>query len=122
MLCLFTLLTIFHIHTTGPFKISWYKLIDCAAGNSTKWHSKYPRHYTKAFGYVACCTTLKVTGIGAAEHGWSDCKEIKTGKRSHISTSNLMKQATLYTTSSLHQAQIEQKEYKKLECDNKYSR
>ena len=31
-----------------------------------------------------------------------------------------MKQATLYTASSLRQAQIKQKEYKKLECNNKY--
>ena len=122
LLCLFTLLTIFHIQRTEPFKISWYKLIDCLAGNSAKWHSKYSRHYTKVFDYVACCTTLKVTGIGAAECGWSNCKEIKSGKWSLISTSNLKKQVTLYTTSSLRQAQIKQKEYEKLECNNKYTR
>ena len=33
-----------------------------------------------------------------------------------------MKQATLYTASSLHQARIKQKEYKKLEYNNKYAR
>ena len=33
-----------------------------------------------------------------------------------------MKQVTLYTASSLRQAQIKQKEYEKLECNNKYAR
>ena len=32
-----------------------------------------------------------------------------------------MNQATLYTESSLHQAQIKQKEYEDLECNKKYS-
>lgn len=65
LLCLFTLLIIFH--RTGCFKINWYNLIDSAAGNSVKWHSKYFRHYTEVFGYLAYHTTLKDTGIGAAE-------------------------------------------------------
>ena len=114
------LLTI--LHRTAPFVSYWYKVHDCLAGNSKKWHEKYSWHHTEIFGYVACRTTSKVTGIGAAKHGWYDCKEIKSGKCSHIGSSNIMKQATLYTASSLRWAQIKQQQCEKLECDNKYAR
>lgn len=117
----FTLLTIFHIHRREPFKISSFKSQVWDVGDSPKWHHKYSWHHTKIFGFITCRTTSKFTGIGAAECGWGDCKEIKSVKWSHISSSNLMKKSTLYTASFLHQAQIKQKEYEKLNCSSKYA-
>ena len=74
------------------------------------------------FGYVACRTTGKITGCGGAERNWADCKELKSGKRSHIGSDKLMKQATLYTSSNLRQARIKKAELERLDCNNKEAR
>ena len=95
---------------------------DCIEGNSAKWHGKYSYYCTKVFGVVACRVTSKITGCGSAERGWADCKELKSGKRSHISSEKLMKQATLYTSSALRRARIARAELEKIDSASKEAR
>ena len=80
---------------------NWFNSTDCTNGNSAKWHAKYFAHHTKVLGFVVCHTTFKIIGCGAPKRSWTDCKEIKTGKRTHLSGNKLNKQATLYTSSCL---------------------
>ena len=63
--------------------------------------------------------TSKITGCGSAERGWADCKELKSGKRSHISSEKLTKQATLYTSSALRRARIARAELEKIDSASK---
>lgn len=102
---------------TGPFnKPSWFNSIDAIQGNSAKWHSKYSRHHTKVFGWVACRVTSKITGSGAAERGWADAKHLKSGKRSHLSSEKVLKQCTLYTASNINRARIMRQELERSDC------
>eukprot|EP00956_Cyclotella_meneghiniana_P023035 scaffold44195_cov23-Cyclotella_meneghiniana.AAC.2 len=67
----------------------------------------------EVFGKIACRVTSKITGSGGAERGWSDNKELKSGKRSHISTDKLKKQGLLYTSANIRRAQIKRDELEK---------
>ena len=74
------------------------------------------------FGYIACRTTSKITGCGSAERAWADDKELKSGKRSHLSSDKLMKQASLYTSSNLRQARIKREALERADCQAKEAR
>ena len=101
-------------NSTGPFnRPSWFNSMDCINGNSAVWHNKYSRNHTEVFGKIACRVTSKITGSGGAERGWSDNKEVKSGKRSHISTDKLKKQGLLYTSANIRRAQIKRDELEK---------
>jgi hypothetical protein len=43
-------------------------------GKSYVFHERYSLKVTTVLGYVACCVTSKVLGIGAAERSWGDVK------------------------------------------------
>ena len=80
--------------STGPFaRPAWFNSPDCINGRSAAWHSKYSRNHTLVFGPIACRATARITGSGGAERGWSDNKEVKRGKRSHLRSDKLRKQA-----------------------------
>jgi hypothetical protein len=88
--------------STGPFvRPAWFNSPDCINGRSAAWHSKYSRNHTLVFGPIACRATARITGSGGAERGWSDNKEVKSGKRSHLSSDKLRKQGTLYTSANI---------------------
>ena len=52
---------------------------DVVKVDSYLWHEKYSLHSTKVLGFVACRTTSKLCGIGAAECrevlGWSETNQ-----------------------------------------------
>ncbi|KAL3786759.1 hypothetical protein ACHAW5_002960 [Stephanodiscus triporus] len=56
-------------------------------------------------------------GSGGAEQGWSDNKEVKSGKRSHLSSDKLRKQGTLYTSANIRRACIKRDELEKPNCE-----
>jgi hypothetical protein len=53
--------------------------------NSYLWHEKYSIPYTSVLGFVVCHVTSKLCGIGPAERSWGGVKQVKDGKRSHLS-------------------------------------
>ncbi len=57
---------------------------------------------------VAGRTTSKCLGIGSAEQSWSDMKQIKDRKKSNRGGTSLEKQAILYSSTRLNEAQIKQ--------------
>ncbi len=79
---------------------------DAVNVNSFVWHQLYSLPYTKVLGFVACHTTSKQLGIGAAERSWSDVKQIKDGKRSNLGRVSLKKRAILYSLARLNKAKI----------------
>lgn len=104
--------------STGPFaRQAWFNSSDCINGRSAVWHSKYSRNHTQVFGSIACRATARITGSGGAERGWSDNKEVKSGKRSHLSSDKLRKQGTLYTSANIRRARIKRDELEKPNCD-----
>ncbi len=62
--------------------------------------------YNKVLGSVACCTTSKQLGIGAAERSWSDVKQIKDKNWSNLDGVSLEKRSILYLSARLNEAQI----------------
>ena len=74
------------------------------------------------FGYVACRVTSKITGCGSAERSWADVKELKSGKRAHISSAKAAKQATRYTSAALRRARLQNQEYENLNFVRKEAR
>jgi hypothetical protein len=68
-------------------------------------------------GPIACRATSKLTGTGALEQGWADNKEIKSGKRSHLSVDKLKKQGLPYTSSDIRRAQVEREELERPDCN-----
>ena len=103
--------------STGPFaRPAWFNSPDCINGRSAAWHSKYSHNHTHVFGPIACRATARITGSGGAERGWSDNKEVKTGKRSCLSSDKLRKQGMLYTSANIPQAHIKRDELAKPNC------
>ena len=94
---------------TGPFsnKARWASK-DAINGNSDLWHEKYSLPHTEVLGLVACRVTSKNLGIGAAERSWGGVKDIKFGKRSHLSTKNTEMQSILYTSARIQEARAKQ--------------
>ena len=66
---------------TNPYHdpIRWASYV-MTRGNSYLWHEKYSILYTTVLGYVACCVTSKLCGIGLAERSWGRVKQVKDGK------------------------------------------
>jgi hypothetical protein len=76
---------------------------DVAQGNSYLWHEKYSIPYTSVLGFVACRVTSKLCGIGPAERSWGGVKQIKDGKRSHLSGASTEKRTILFVSSKISQ-------------------
>lgn len=67
----------------------------------------YSIQYTTVLGYVACGVTSKLCGIGPAERSWGGMKQVKDGKRSHLSGESTKKQSIIFVSSKIAQARIE---------------
>ena len=82
---------------THPFaEPSRWATVDVTQGNSFLWHEKYSLPYTIVLGFVGCHVTSKLCGIGPAERSWGRVKNIKTGKRSHMSGESTEKREEEY--------------------------
>jgi len=57
-------------------------------------------------GFVGCHVTSKLCGIGPAERSWGGVKNIKTGKRSHLSGESTEKRSILYVSAKIQQSRI----------------
>jgi hypothetical protein len=79
---------------------------DVVNGNSYLWHEKYSIRQTKVLGFVACRVTSKLCGIGPAERSWGGVKQIKDGKRSHLSGESTEKRSILFVTAKISQSRI----------------
>ncbi len=56
---------------TQPYhNMSRWASSDCVSGKSYLWHKKYSLLYTVVLGYVGCCATSKLCGIGPAKRSW----------------------------------------------------
>ena len=93
---------------TNPYHdpIRWASY-DVTRGSSYLWHEKYSIPYTTVLGYVACRVTSKLCGIGPAERSWGGVKQVKDGKRSHLSGQSTEKRSILFISSKIAQARIE---------------
>jgi len=74
---------------------------DVVNGNSYLWHEKYSMRQTLVFGFIACRGTNKLCGIGAAERSWGGVKQIKDGKRSHLSGESTEKRSILFVSAKI---------------------
>ncbi len=79
---------------------------DVTKGNSYLWHKKYSIPYTLVLGFVVCRVTSKLCGIGPAKRSWGGVKQVKDGKRSHLSGESTEKKTVLFVSSKISQAQI----------------
>ena len=68
-------------------------------------------------GFVACRVRSKILGIGSAEKAWADVKNIKMGKRSHLSAESTEKRSILYTTAKVNDARIKRKLWEKVDTE-----
>jgi hypothetical protein len=75
-------------------------------GDSYLWHEKYSLRSTKVLGFVACRVTSKLVGIGAAERCWGGVKQIKTGKRSHLSGESTEKRSIIFANAKVTQGRM----------------
>ncbi len=92
---------------THPYNVpSRWASADVTKGHSYLWHEKYSIPYTSALGFVACRITSKLCGIGPAERSWGGVKQVKDGKRSHLSGESTKKRSILLVSSKISQAQI----------------
>ena len=57
-------------------------------------------------GFVGCRVTSKLCGIGPAERSWGGVKNIKTGKRSHMSGESTENRSILYVSTKIQQLRI----------------
>jgi hypothetical protein len=76
---------------------------DVVKGDSYLWHEKYSLRSTKVLGFLACRVTSKLCGIGAAERCWGGVKQIKTGKRSHLSGESTEKRSIIFANAKVTQ-------------------
>jgi hypothetical protein len=92
---------------THPYNVpSRWASADVLKRYSYLWHEKYSIPYTSVLGFVACCVTSKLCGIGPAERSWGRVKQVKDGKRSHLSGESTKKRSILFVSSKISQAQI----------------
>jgi hypothetical protein len=73
-------------------------------GNCHLWHKLYSCPFTKVFGKVACRVCSKPLGCGQAERNWGAVKQLKSGKRSHMSAEKVERQATIYGAACIEKA------------------
>jgi len=89
---------------------------DVTSGNLYLWHKKYSIPYTTVLEYVACRITSKLCGIGPAERSWGRVKQVKDGKRSHLSGESTEKQNIQFISSKIAQAMIECDKMEKIDA------
>ena len=92
---------------------------DVIHGRSYLWHEKYSIPYTTVLGFVACCVTSKLCGIGPAERSGGGVKQIKTGQRSHLSGESTEKRSIVYVSSKIEQARIHCEKMEKIDAVGK---
>ena len=88
------------------------------SGKSHLWHKKYSLPYTIVLGFIGCRTTSNVLGIGPCKRNWGDVKNIKTGKRSHMSGEATEKRAILYSLASMAEGRIKREMAESLDASN----
>ena len=66
-------------------------------------------------GYVACCVTSKLCGIGPAKRSCGGVKQIKDGKRLHLSGKSTEKRSVLYISSKMEHARIYRKSMEQID-------
>jgi hypothetical protein len=76
------------------------------SGQSWRWYEEHSLEYTVVFGFVACRVCSKTLGIGPCKRSWGGVKNIKTGKRSHLSGDSTEKRAIIYTTALMDTARL----------------
>lgn len=91
---------------------------DLKSGMSYFWHANNTYRRTEVLGKLATRVCSKILGIGSAERAWGDVKQLKSGKRSHLSADKVKKQATLFGESSMQVAKLKRKTASK---DDKYA-
>lgn len=84
-------------------------------GKSHEWHETHSLPYTVVLGFVACRVCSKPLGIGPCERSWGGVKDIKTGKRAHLSGEATEKRAILYTTALMNRARIRRLEKERID-------
>ena len=67
-------------------------------------------------GFVGFRVTSKLCGIGPAERSWGGVKNIKTGKRSHLSGESTEKRSILYVSAKIQQSRIMCDRFEKLDA------
>jgi len=87
-------------------------------GETFLWHKMYSLRYTDWFGKFACRVSSKILGIGSAERNWGAVKHLKTDKRSHLSSSKMSKQATIFGASCAARAKAKHEAATKHEMDS----
>jgi hypothetical protein len=92
----------------------WY-IAPAVSGKIYVFHECNSLKVTKVLGYVVCCVTSKALCIGAAERSWGDVKQLKTGKRSHLSVVAVEQHNIIFGAASMHKAHIGQEEAENLD-------
>lgn len=93
---------------TNPYHdASRWASYDVIIGNLYLWHEKYSLTYTTVLGYMAYRVTSKLCGIRPAERSWGGVKQVKGGKRSHLSGESTEKRSSLFVSSKTTQARID---------------
>ena len=70
------------------------------------WHDIFSNNNAKILGFVGCRVTSKILGIGNAERAWGAVKQLKSGRRGHLSGSNTKKQATIFAKACIDDAKL----------------
>ena len=73
-------------------------------GKVHEWHDIFSINSTEVLGWVACRVTSKILGIGNAERAWGAVKQLKSGRRGHLSGANTKKQATIFAKACIDNA------------------
>jgi hypothetical protein len=97
---------------TGPFlgrSAFHHTQHDLFAGTSYFWHKKETCRRTEVLGRLAARVSSKILGIGSAKRSWGDVKQLKSGKRSHLSADKVKKQATIFGASAMRIARSKRK-------------
>ena len=71
-----------------------------------EWHDIFSINSTQVLGWVACRVTSKILGIGNAERAWGAVKQLKSGRRGHLSGPNTKKQATVFAKACIDEATL----------------
>jgi hypothetical protein len=92
---------------THPYNVpSCWASADVTKGYSYLWNEKYSILYTSVLGFVVCRVTSKLCGIGPAKRSWGGVKQVKDGKRSHLSGESTEKRSILFGPSKISHARI----------------
>ena len=101
-------------------KRNMWNVKDAREGNSAEWHDVYSLGRTEVLGFVACRTTSKAVGMGAAERAWGTTKSIKDGQRKHLGAGKTEKLSVISSsTYKLRHAQIRREICEKVDCQEK---